>query len=132
MKNYVFTVDGVEYRRLHVLSVKRTFAILDGENAGRTMDGAMQRDIVGTYYNYNLVIDPMESDPEEYDALYEAISSPVDSHEVIFPYGRSVLTFRAYVANGEDELFDASSGMNRWDNLTVNFVAMEPQRRPAS
>ena len=132
MKNYVFTVDGVEYRRLHVLSVKRTFAILDGENAGRTMDGAMQRDIVGTYYNYNLVIDPMESDPEEYDALYEAISAPVDSPEVIFPYGRSVLSFRAYVANGEDELFDASGGDNRWDNLTVNFVAMEPQRRPAS
>lgn len=132
MKSYAFTVDGIEYRRLHVLTVKRTFAVLDGENAGRTMDGAMQRDVVGTYYNYNMVIDPIESDPEEYDTLYEAISAPVDSHDVTLPYGRNTLTFRAYVANGEDELFDASDGTNRWDNLTINFIAMEPQRRPAS
>lgn len=132
MKNYVFTVDGVEYSKVHVVSLKRTFAVMDGENAGRTMDAAMQRDVLGTFYNYSLVIDPMDTEPEEYDELYEVLSAPVDSHTVSFPYGRSVLTFRAYVANGEDELFDASDGTNRWDNLTINFIAMEPQRRPAS
>lgn len=131
MKNFVFTVDGTEYSKIHVLSLKRSFAVMDGENVGRTMDAAMQRDILGTFYNYALVIDPMESDPEEYDALYETLSAPVDSHAVSFPYGRSVLTFDAYVANGVDELFDIFGGQNRWDNLSVNFVAMEPQRRPA-
>lgn len=131
MKNFVFTVDGTPYGKIHVLSVKRSFAVLDGENAGRTMDGKMQRDIIGTYYNYSLVIDPAESDPEEYDALYEALSAPADSHAVSFPYGRDVLSFEAYVANGEDELFDIFNGKNRWDNLTINFIAMEPQRRPA-
>ena len=58
MNNYVFTVDGMEYRNIHVLSIKRSFAILDGDNAGRTMDGAMRRDIIGTYYNYSLEIVP--------------------------------------------------------------------------
>lgn len=131
MKNFVFTIDGTPYSKIHVLSVKRTFAVLDGENAGRTMDGRMQRDVIGTYYNYALVIDPSESDPGEYDALYETLSAPVDSHAVSFPYGRDVLDFEAYVANGEDELFDIFNGKNRWDDLTINFVAMEPQRRPA-
>ncbi len=131
MSRYVFTVDGVEYRHLHVLSVKRSFSVLDGENAGRTMDGAMQRDIIGTYYNYSLVIDPSESDPAEYDAFYEAVSAPVNSHAVSFPYGRSELSFQAYVSNGEDELFDAARGVNRWDELNINFIAMEPQRRQA-
>ena len=130
MSQYTFTLDGKEYRRLHVVSLKRSFAVLDGENAGRTMDGAMQRDVIGTYYNYSLEIDPEDSDPGEYDELYEVISAPVDSHDVSFPYGRTTLSFRAYVANGDDELFDAS-GENRWNNLTVNFVAMKPQRRPA-
>lgn len=132
MKNYVLTVDGVEYRSIHVVRLKRSFAVMDGENAGRTMDAAMQRDVLGTFYNYSLEIDPVECSPEEYDALYEALSAPVDSHTVTFPYGRDVLTFEAYVSNGEDELFDASSGVNRWDNLTINFIAMSPQRRPAS
>ena len=31
----------------------------------------------------------------------------------------------------EDELLDIFNGQNRWDNLTINFVSMEPQRRPA-
>lgn len=131
MKKFVFTVDGVEYRNIHVVSLKRSFSVLDGENVGRTMDGAMQRDVIGTYYNYALEIDPAESAPEEYDSLYEVLSSPEDSHEVSFPYGRGALSFRAYVANGEDELFDIFGSTNRWDKLTINFVAMEPQRRPA-
>jgi len=131
MSRFVFTVDGVEYSRIHVLSLKRSFAVLDGENAGRTMDGAMQRDIIGTYYNYALEIDPAESDPEQYDTFFEVLSAPEDSHTVVFPYGRSTLSFRAYVANGEDELLDIFNGRNRWDNLTINFIAMEPQRRPA-
>lgn len=131
MSKYAFTVDGVEYSKIHVVSLKRSFSVLDGENAGRTMDGAMQRDIIGTYYNYALEIDPSDSDPEEYDSLYEALSAPQDSHAVTFPYGRGTLSFQAYVANGEDELFDIFRGANRWDNLTVNFIAMEPQRRPS-
>lgn len=131
MKNFVFTIDGVPYSKIHVLSLKRSFAVMDGENAGRTMDAAMQRDLLGTFYNYSLVIDPEETDPEEYDSLYETLSAPVASHTVSFPYGRSELTFEAYVANGEDELFDIFNGQNRWDNLTLNFIAMEPQRRPA-
>ena len=130
MNNYVFTVDGVEYRNIHVLSIKRSFAVLDGDNVGRTMDGAMRRDIIGTYYNYSLEIDPEGSRPDEYDSLYEVLSSPEDSHEVSFPYGRGVISFQAYVANGEDELFDMFNGENRWNNLTINFIAMSPQRRP--
>lgn len=132
MKNYVFTIDGVEYSKIHVVDLTRSFAVLDGENAGRTMDGAMQRDIIGTYYNYKLEIDPYDSDPEEYDAFWEAISAPVNSHIVSFPYGRGMLTFNAYVSNGEDKLFDIFQDKNRWGNQTVNFIAMEPQRRPAA
>jgi len=88
MKKFVFTVDGIQYKNIHVLSVKRSFSVLDGENAGRTMDGSMQRDVIGTYYNYSLEIDPSDSDPKEYDALYEVLSAPVNSHDVTFPYGR--------------------------------------------
>lgn len=131
MSNFVFSLDGIEYSKIHVTSLKRSFAVLDGENAGRTMDGAMQRDIIGTYYNYSLEIDPYDSDQEEYDSFWETISSPSDSHTVSFPYGRDMLTFEAYVSNGEDELLDILKGSNRWNNLTVNFIAMDPQRRPA-
>lgn len=115
---------------MNVTSLKRSFSVLDGPNAGRTMDGGMQRDIIGTYYNYSLEIASDFSSPEEYDALYEVLSSPENSHTLVFPYAQELLTFQAYVANGEDELFHIYDGLNKWDGLSVNFIAMKPQRRP--
>lgn len=127
----VFSVDGVSYPNVNVLSLKRSFSVMDGSNAGRVMDGTLKRDIIGTYYNYSIEIASDYSDLEEYDKLYEVISSPEDSHEIVVPYGQGTLTFRAYVANGDDELIHKRDSFNKWNNLTFNFIAMKPQRRPA-
>lgn len=131
MKISVFSVDGVEYPGVNVISLERTFAVMDGENAGRTMDGAMRRDIIGTYYNYNMELASDYSDLSEYDKLYEVLSAPVDSHAIIVPYAQETLEFQAYVANGTDNLLHRRPAFNKWNNLTVNFVAMKPQRRPS-
>lgn len=127
----VLSLDGKAYPNLHVVSLKRSFYVLDGDNAGRVMTGAMKRDIIGTYYNYSMEIDPVSSDLAEYDEFYEAISSPVDSHVLTVPYAQTTLTFDAYVANGEDKLVSKYNGRNEWQNLAVNFVAMKPKRTPA-
>jgi len=130
MKIPVFTVDGVAYPGVNVLSLKRNFAVLDGPNAGRVMDGSAKRDIIGTYYNYSCQVASDYSDLAEYDRLYEVISAPVDSHEIVVPYGQGTLAFTAYVANGDDDLIHKRDDFNKWNNLSFNFVAMKPQRRP--
>lgn len=126
----ILSLDGKEYPNLHVVSLKRSFSVLDGDNAGRVMTGAMTRDIIGTFYNYSLEIDPVSSDLAEYDAFYENISAPVDSHVLTVPYAQSVLTFDAYVANGEDEIVSRYGDRSEWQNLSINFVAMKPKRVP--
>lgn len=126
----ILSLDGKEYPNLHVVSLKRSFAVLDGDNAGRVMTGAMTRDIIGTYYNYSMEIDPVSSDLAEYDEFYEAISAPVDSHVLTVPYAQTTLTFDAYVANGEDELVSKYGSRNEWQNLAINFIAMKPKRTP--
>lgn len=130
MKIPVFSVDGVEYPGVNVISLERTGAVLDGSNAGRTMDGAMKRDIIGTYYNFNLELTSDYSDLEQYDALYEVITAPVDSHTITMPYGQGTITFEAYVANVTDNLLHRQDSFSKWNNMKVNFIAMEPQRRP--
>lgn len=126
----ILSLDGKAYPNLHVVSLKRSFSVLDGDNAGRVMTGAMTRDIIGTYYNYSMGIDPVSSDLAEYDEFYEAISAPVDSHVLTVPYAQTTLTFDAYVANGEDELVSKHGSRNNWQNLAINFVAMKPKRTP--
>lgn len=131
MRIPIFSVDGVEYKNINVASLERMFSVADGENAGRTMDWSMRRDVMGTFYNYSMGIDSDYSDLDEYDDLYEVLSSPVDSHTIVVPYGQGSLEFKAYVANGNDKLIHKRPTFNKWNNLTVNFVAMKPQRRPS-
>ena len=130
--NGVFTIDGMEYR-VQVKDLKRGFKVTDSEHSGRVQDFSMHRDVIGTFYNYTLEINPDPSFRADYDAFYDVVSAPVASHIMVFPYGHETLEFRAYVTSGEDSLSVRDEGgnrVNRWNGLSLNFIAMEPQRRP--
>lgn len=129
----MFKVDGIEFTRAVVDKPKRGFQILDGENAGRLIRIAkMERDVLGTFYNYSMNIDSRFMSKDEYDELYDILSAPVDFHIIEVPYGQTIWVYEAYVTNGTDELIGIRKGVNIWANLSINFIAMEPQRRPAS
>ena len=125
-----FVLDGVSYKvTVPVGGLKRSFKILDGRNAGRVLSGDMERDVIGTFYNYELQIVAHGTDLAEYDVLYEALSAPVNFHIVSFPYGQQTLTFRAYVTEGQDSISRITGGKNYWRGLTVQFIAKSPQRK---
>ena len=124
----VFTIDGNSYD-VEIVSLKRKFSVLDGDKAGRAADGSMMRNIIGTYYNYSMQINTDRLSRSDYDSLYEILSAPVDSHTVVLPYGRTTLTQKMYVTGGEDDLKIDDNG-NIWDNLSIEFVAMTPNRKP--
>ena len=123
----VLTVDGKKYNVL-VTSLTRKFQVLDGENAARTLRGAMIRDIIGTFYYYEITILPAVGKYGDYDALYEVLSAPQDSHRIVVPYAQSTLTFNAYVTAGQDNLIRKKPGESYWTGLSVQFIAMAPQR----
>lgn len=127
----VFTLDGKAYNVFVPQGgIKRSGQIVDGENSGRSLSGNMIRDVIGTYYNYSISVDVQQLSVSEYDALYDAITAPVDYHMLTVPYGQGTLTFKAYITSGDDVLETMADGMNRWGQLTMSFIAMAPQRRP--
>lgn len=126
----VFIMDGSVYE-VEVEELERSFAVTDTEQSGRVLDYSMDRDIIGTFYNYTMKVYPKTDNLAEYDVFYDAISDPnYKSHEMTFPYGQETLTFQAYVSQGKDKL-RVRNGKNIWgmEGLSINFTAMEPQRR---
>lgn len=125
----LFTIDGVGYN-VHVTKLTRKFSVMDTEKSGRTLNGEMYRDPIGTFYNYTMTIAPAAGDTAAMDAFWEAISQPVPSHVCVFPYGQNTLTQRMYVTSGEQDLTVIAGGMSHWGEITINFIAMGPKVTP--
>lgn len=121
-----FVMDGVAYNVI-VKELTRKFSVLDTNKTGRTQDGSMYRDPIGTFYNYALVIDGKLSDRDAYDALWDALSQPVKSHVCVFPYNQTTLSQRMYVTSGEQKINLLHECGADWGQITVNFIAMEPR-----
>lgn len=130
MISYPITLDGQNYPHIHVVELKRRFVVTDTDLTERVQNGEINRDVLGTFYNYSAVIDSDDAFPAEYDAFYDVISSTDESHDLVVPFAQTTLAFKAYVTNGEDDLLAMMERQNRWGNLTFNFVACAPQRRP--
>ena len=124
----IFSIDGVYYDVIIPQNgIKRSFQVLDDDTAGRVLSGAMQRSIIGTYYNYTIELDTSRMDKDDYDDMYDVLSAPVDYHELVVPFGQTTLIFDAYITSGTDNLKQISPAGNVWEGLTLNFIAIEPQ-----
>ena len=124
-------LDGVTYNlRVTYETLRRSFRIADGDNAGNMLSGYYQRDVIGTYYDYEMTVEADPNDPATYDNFYEAITAPVDSHEITLPYGQGTITFHAMVTEGEDYYRGTVGRKKRWGSLRVLFTAIEVKREP--
>lgn len=125
----VFEIDGVGYD-VDVVELKREFSVLDTDNSGRTMDGSMYREPIGTYYNYTMTVRPKAGAQGDMDAFWEAISQPVVSHVCTFPYNQQTLTQRMYVTGGEQALSLLSEKGAAWGEASISFTALSPRVVP--
>lgn len=126
--DYIFTVDGVGYN-VGVVSIHRTANIKDGPNADTALSGKRWRDVQGTFYDYTMEVSADGMSREDYDAMYEVLSAPVDSHVLVAPYGQTTISFTACIEVVEDDVLYMDDG-TAWGNLTVNLYAQEAKRKP--
>lgn len=123
-------MDGTTYKvRVVYNSLVRSFELRSGENEDYMISGRHERDLLGTGYTYQMAVEPNPAHPEDYDAFYEAISSPVPSHKITMPYGQGTLKFDAEILSGEDRLLGKLAGVNRWTGLVVDFQPLSLQRK---
>lgn len=122
-------IDGVKFD-IPIVSLKRTAEFLD-KYAKRTEDGNLQRKLIGVYFNYQLKLARSTTVGRAvYQKLWEKLTEPVEFHTVTVPDESGSYTFTAYFANVGDELMTQHDSSNYWRNLTVNFTAKAPARKP--
>lgn len=123
-------IDGVKFD-IPIVSLKRKGQFLD-KYAKRTEDGNLQRKLIGVYYNYSLKLARSTTiGNAEYQKLWDKLTEPVEYHTVTVPGGDGTYTFTAYFSDVSDELMAQHAQENYWQNLTVDFIAKSPARKPA-
>lgn len=126
-------MDGVTYRlRVRYETLGRRFRIEDGDNAGNMLSGLYKRDLMGTYYDYAMEVEPDPAAPQDYDSFFDAISAPVPNHSITLPYGQTTITYDAMVTEGSDLYRGRLAGRERWGGLQVQFTAQKPQKEPTT
>ncbi len=126
--NDLLTVNGVGFDAA-VKSLERKGSVLDSDQAKRSASGSMNREIIGTFYNYTLELETKIYNALEYDRLYYALTAPTDSMLITVPYGAGTLSFQAYISAASDKLLFSNENINFWSELKIDFIAMAPQRR---
>lgn len=123
------TVDNVTYRVLvEYDTLKRSFELMEGKNAGLAISGKTIRDIIGTNYTYSMNVRADPDYPTDYDSFYYKISEPVDYHTVTLPFAQTTITFNAKIISGNDVYKGFYADYKRWDELELKFQPMQPQR----
>lgn len=123
-------IDGVKFN-IPIVSLKRKGQFLD-KYAKRTEDGNLQRKLIGVFYNYSLKLGRSTTIGDaEYQRLWNKLTEPVEYHTVTVPGGDGTYTFTAYFSDVSDELMAQHAQENYWQNLTVDFIAKSPARKPA-
>ena len=124
----MFKIDNTEFN-VGVTALSRKFAAQDRENARSTTTGTAIRSVIGSFYHYTVQLQTSAMDPEDYDALYEILTSPDEFHIFEMPYGQTTYEFIGYITSVSDTLGFIRDGENYWFDLSFEIVPQSAKRR---
>lgn len=125
-------MDGVRYNlKIAYPGLRRSFSFVDGGQGGTMQSGLSITDTIGTLYGYSFTVEPDRHNRADYDAFFEAISSPDRTHEITLPYGQTQKTFFCRVEAGSDHMADVWQDERSWETLSVSVTPIRPQRMAA-
>ena len=123
-------IDGQRFE-VRLIKISRSASILD-KYAKRTINGDLQREIIGTYYNYSLEF-AYNDEPSKYKKLWDILTAPIPFHDIEIVDTVETYSFKGYIADVKDNISYANPNNKyerRFDGLSCDIVAKEPARRP--
>lgn len=121
-------MDGIDYRvRIVYDTYADTFNLIEGPNADDMLNARHERDLTGTKATYEMGVEPDPLHPEDFDAFYSAIRSPVDSHSIQVFDGQQTLTYNAMITTGRRVYKGILGGVRHYSGSVIQFIPIEPQ-----
>lgn len=125
----MISIDGTQYPAICPDEITRTSTFRD-KFLEPTMDGTIQRELVGVYFSYTIHCG-FEGNTTEYNAFWNDINRAIDFRMVRVPHGDGYIEFQAYFEGTEDTIalhdFD---GKNYYSDFSITFISRAPNTTP--
>ena len=119
--NKSFIIDGTTYD-VPIIELQRKGDILD-LTARRRDDGVLERDVIGTYYNFSVKVGFIRDNQVRKD-LWDKLTEPVASHEISIP-GQDE-SFEGYFGSVKDDVIIITDEGVLTHGLSFNVVCTNP------
>ena len=123
----IITIDGTQYD-VPIISMSRSAESLY-KYAERTVDGVLHSELIGIYYNYQVVFGKNNANRTAYAALFNKLTEPTEYHTVIIPAATGTHTFVCYFSNIKDKFVRVKGSARYIEGLSVNMIARRPARQ---
>lgn len=119
----VVTIDGIPCG-IGLVKIERSVDVLD-KMAKRTLDGGLQREILGVYHNYKLTFGNFW-DMSQYRMLFNKLTEKKEFHNIRIATSSGYSTFIGYIAKVHDVIEYVNGDERIVTGLTCDFVAKDP------
>lgn len=109
-------------------TVERTSEMTSSEISGLLLDKSYFNDVIGTYLKYSLRLAVPFGYEEEYAAIYDLITEPVDGHQFVLPYSGGTLQVTGRVQNIQDIWVRMPGGKSHWRGITFEIISNAPAK----
>lgn len=115
-----------------IMDYEENMNVVDGEAAGRTkLTGSMIRDPLGTFLGHKITFQRYRS-PEAFDALWTwFFAHSMDDYIWLRAAdGQTTIDQKVYYTSLTRNLEKAKDGVNYWNSISGNFIAIDPALTP--
>lgn len=99
-----------------IKSIDRETEFVEDYNV-QSITGDINRSVSGVRVKYTVTVDMLLITPEEYTALYEALTSPEAYVKIEFPYNQETISGDFCISGTKDTLERLLNGKNYWTDL---------------
>lgn len=122
----MFSIDGLVWDI--PCDIIRVSEVRASEISGLMLDKSYFNDVLGTYLRYTVKIAVPLNLRDQYTAIYEAITAPVDGHVFVLPYNRDNVTITARVESISDVYVRLQGGGVYWKGIQFDVIANHPTK----
>lgn len=122
----MFSIDGLTWDV--PCDILRLAEIKPSDISGMLLDKSWFNDVLGTYLQYTVDIAVPLDRGNDFDAIYEALTDPVEGHTFVMPYNSGFVTVAGRVTQVTDNYVRLPGGGSYWKGVRFVMNANHPSK----